>query len=64
MDDDVWADDEIVMFLDELAPLIHTASLVTVSVSYGSFGNEESAYRIAAIVMPRIAAWRHQAANL
>ncbi len=53
-DGDLWADDEVLQFLDTISRHIKKAVLVTISISFGYSGTAEDSRRLAALVVPRI----------
>ncbi|ART52407.1 hypothetical protein CBP34_13120 [Acidovorax carolinensis] len=55
---DLWADKEVLGFLDTIRPLIMRASLVTISLSFDCSGTVEDTRYLASLVLPRIQAWR------
>lgn len=55
---DLWADEEILGFLDLCRPLIERAKLVTVSLSFGYSGSEPDTRRLAKLVVPKVMGWR------
>lgn len=55
---DLWSDEEVLGFLDTVRPLITTASLVTISLSFDCSGTVEDTRYLASLVLPRIQAWR------
>lgn len=55
---DLWSDEEVLGFLDTVRPLITTASLVTISLSFDCSGTAEDTRHLASLVLPRIQAWR------
>ncbi|MDN8617995.1 UPF0489 family protein [Variovorax ginsengisoli] len=55
---DLWADAEINEFLLAMRPLIESANLVTISLSFGCSGSEPDTRHLAQLVVPQIAAWR------
>lgn len=55
---DLWADEEVLGFLETVRPLITTASLVTISLSFDCSGTAEDTRHLASLVLPRIQAWR------
>ncbi len=58
---DLWSDEEVLGFLDTVRPLIMTASLVTISLSFDCSGTAEDTRHLASLVLPRIQAWRADA---
>lgn len=55
---DLWNDAEINEFLLAVRPLVESASLVTISLSFGCSGTEADTQHLAQLVVPQIAAWR------
>lgn len=55
---DLWTDEEVVGFLDEVSHLICSAELVTISLSFGYSGSEDDTRHLAALVVPKILALR------
>jgi hypothetical protein len=55
---DLWSDQEIEEFLEAVRPLVVSASLVTVSLSFECSGTEADTRHLAALALPRITAWR------
>jgi hypothetical protein len=55
---DLWSDEEVLGFLDTVRPLIKTASLVTISMSFDCSGTAEDTRHLASLVLPKIQAWR------
>lgn len=55
---DLWSDAEINDFLSAVRPLIQSACLVTVSLSFGCSGSEPDTRHLAQLVVPQIVAWR------
>lgn len=55
---DLWRDEEIVAFLDIVRPLIESACLVTISLSFGCSGTSDDTKHLAELVVPRVLAWR------
>lgn len=56
---DLWTDAEVNDFMDTVKPLITAADLVTVSLSFGCSGTEADTRHLAALVIPKILAWRN-----
>ncbi|MFT0171484.1 UPF0489 family protein [Paraburkholderia mimosarum] len=57
---DLWTDDEIRAFLDQVRPIIEQASVVTVSLSFDYSGTEADTRHLAALVVPAIMQWRSE----
>jgi hypothetical protein len=55
---DLWTNGEIESFLEAVQPLVVSASLVTVSLSFECSGTEADTRHLAALVLPKIMAWR------
>lgn len=55
---DLWPDEEIVRFLNTVQPLIESACLVTISLSFGCSGTSNDTKRLAELVVPIVLAWR------
>jgi hypothetical protein len=55
---DLWTDEEVLGFLDTVRPLITTAVLVTISLSFDSSGTAADTRHLASLVLPKIQAWR------
>ena len=55
---DLWTDDDIRDFLDQVRPVIERAALVTVSLSFDYSGTEDDTRHLAALVVPTILQWR------
>ncbi len=55
---DLWADEEVLGFLDTVRPLITTAVLVTISLSFDCSGTAADTRHLASLVLPKIQAWR------
>ncbi len=55
---DIWSDDEIREFLEQVRPVIERAVVVTVSLSFDYSGTENDTRRLAALVLPLIMQWR------
>ncbi|MGJ7505667.1 MULTISPECIES: UPF0489 family protein [unclassified Variovorax] len=55
---DLWQDEEVLAFLDTMRPLIESACLVTISLSFGCSGTPEDTKHLAELVVPRVLAWR------
>lgn len=54
----LWSDEEIQAFLDAARPLVETAEVVTVSLSFGHSGTEADTRKLAALVVPQLIEWR------
>lgn len=57
---DLWQDADILAFLDTVRPLIESAALVTISLSFGCSGTSEDTRHLAELVVPRVLTWRGQ----
>lgn len=55
---DLWSDDEIREFLEQLRPVIERAVVVTVSLSFDYSGTKADTQHLAALVLPLIVQWR------
>jgi hypothetical protein len=55
---DLWSDEEVVKFLDDVAHHIRMAELVTISLSFGYSGTEDDTRHLAKLVIPKIQALR------
>lgn len=55
---DIWSDDDIGAFLQQVRPVIERAAVVTVSLAFNFSGTEDDTRHLAALVMPIIAEWR------
>ncbi|QDE67134.1 hypothetical protein BHS09_09055 [Myxococcus xanthus] len=55
---DLWTDDEIDGFLQNVRPVIERADLVTVSLSFDYSGTAADTRHLAGLVVPRIVQWR------
>lgn len=51
---DLWSDEAILAFLDTVRPLIESACLVTISLSFGCSGTPDDTRHLAKLVVPRI----------
>jgi hypothetical protein len=51
---DVWANDEILSFLDTLKDLVQKAPLITIALSYCYSGTEADTHRLAELILPWI----------
>ncbi len=58
---DLWTDDEIRSFLDQVRPVIERAALVTVSLSFDYSGTKADTRHLATLVVPTIVKWRSAA---
>lgn len=57
---DLWEDQEIIDFLEVVSPMIVSAELVTVSLSFGCSGTEEDTVHLAKLVIPILEAYREK----
>lgn len=55
---ELWADEEVVVFLESVRHHIQTAALVTISLSFGCSGTKDDTRHLAELVVPRILAMR------
>lgn len=55
---ELWPDDEVVEFLEAVRPLVESACLVTISLSFGCSGTPDDTKHLAELVVPRILEWR------
>lgn len=55
---DLWHDEAILAFLDTVRPLIESACLVTISLSFGCSGTPDDTRHLAELVVPKILALR------
>lgn len=55
---DLWTDDDIRDFLEQVRPVIERAALVTVSLSFDYSGTEDDTRHLAALVVPAFVQWR------
>ena len=55
---DLWTDEDIRDFLEQVRPVIERAALVTVSLSFEHSGTEADTRHLAALVLPPIVQWR------
>ncbi|WBY03600.1 hypothetical protein PE066_08735 [Ramlibacter tataouinensis] len=55
---DLWSDEEVNAFLQTCRPLIESACLVTISLSFGCSGSRADTRRLAELVVPQIVDWR------
>ncbi|WP_440216650.1 UPF0489 family protein [Chromobacterium piscinae] len=55
---DLWMDDEIIGFLATIESLIHSAEIVTISMSFNYSGTNAQTRHLAQLVVPRILALR------
>jgi len=55
---DLWADNDILNFLQSIRAVIERAALVTVSLSFNYSGTESDTRHLAALVLPLIGQWR------
>lgn len=51
---DLWAEQEIDQFFESVTPLIRSAALVTISLSFGHSGTAEDTRKLATQIVPRI----------
>ncbi len=54
----LWTDDEILRFLNEMKDLIKNAPLITIALSYCYSGTEADTHHLAEFILPRVLAWR------
>ena len=55
---DLWQDEEIIGFLNTIRPLIESACVVTISLSFGCSGTPQDTKHLAELVVPIVLAWR------
>ncbi len=55
---ELWPDEEVVGFLEAVRPLVESACLVTISLSFGCSGTPDDTKHLAKQVVPRILEWR------
>ena len=55
---DLWSDDEIREFLEQIRPVLERAVVVTVSLSFDYSGTENDTRHLAALALPLITQWR------
>lgn len=55
---DLWSDAEVIAFLETERPLITSAALITVSLSFDCSGTPDDTRHLASLVLPKIQAWR------
>jgi len=55
---DLWPEDEIEAFLHQLRPVIESATVVTVSLSFNYSGTASDTRRLAALCLPLLKRWR------
>lgn len=55
---DIWPDAEIMEVLSAIRPLVETAKLVTISMSFGYSGTENQTRHLAKLVVPTLLEWR------
>lgn len=58
---DLWSEEDIEKFLQLIRPLAQTASLITISLSFGCSGTEADTRWLAEFVLPRLQQWRMDA---
>jgi len=57
----IWPEEAVNIFIQECAPLIAGADVVTIALSFGYSGTEEQTRRLATAVVPKILSIRQQA---
>ncbi len=60
---DLWTDEEITQFLDNMASFVTKAEIVTVSFSFGYSGSEEDTRHLAKLVLNKLVEYRGVAKN-